>query len=997
MISDLRKQTCMSVVDFLRRQGQAAQVYAKHFKGIPPLLVDNDVYVFAEDNEEIVLVVFDSNSGFTDELADEDLFNWEHPLYFTDRDHRPSPVWDLAVTKGLIRRRLSRLSKHIPPIYGVLLTNRNIINYDEMLPTWKQMGITVFHHLGYVENPSIEINDDGMNDLDFPLAFIKEAKYDDWEIKYVEKQLNDLLHPGLSGFTQEALAKKLGRSQEKNAKDLNDGPRKIEVDPEKVRASKKFFYNPAEEDFEFDFDFGDDEDDDDFNDDVAEDDESAPSDEQNPETVLDTNRFCDVSEKCNMLDKIASVELTLSTMSDDGTPLYADGQVIVKIMPKPGELFLMDQYKCFIYTKDYYPICNSEQGDVEVNRSLDTSLTVSMSCDSVWLPGEYILLINAAPEDTASELARYDFVLDNSLAVKMGHQQRCSPCGFDDTLVCCIENRSEDWTQVARTAGMAQLRQFAVKMRQLLVYNDFRSLMNGGPIGYSQNLLIYTHTPDIDGSLFMRLSSILGFSGSFLYAYCARYYDSSRPNPYENLSELDGCKSRIVCLHHIGGLLAPGGKVVVRKVQDLMGESLDNSLWICGTRSEVDTLLDIYPSLGAYILKGNRLEQEPCTAFELVQAFAAQLDAEKLVCSPEAKDALARAVLRGYEQGGLATWTQDQIQRYVCEEVRPRYLEHGLTDIMSESLPLLSEDDLCLEQLSTGVSTFEESMHELNAMIGLDEVKQGIRTMANNARLFLERRRRGLKTSDDMVFHCIFTGNPGTGKTTVARMLGKIYHALGLLSKGEVIVADRTRLVGQYIGQTEDNMKVILQEARGNVLFIDEAYTLYDGAVNDRKDFGMRVIESLLTVLSQPNPDMLVVFAGYAKEMDAMLSTNPGLSGRFPYRYLFRDYSEDELMLIATRIFEHDEYILTGEAVGELRKAIVQTLAQKLPNFGNARWIEQFVKNGIIPAMADRIFSTGCNDFQRVEASDVVKAFEKFCPKAIELKPAHRKVVGFNA
>ena len=230
----------------------------------------------------------------------------------------------------------------------------------------------------------------------------------------------------------------------------------------------------------------------------------------------------------------------------------------------------------------------------------------------------------------------------------------------------------------------------------------------------------------------------------------------------------------------------------------------------------------------------------------------------------------------------------------------------------------------------------------------------------------------------------------------MARQLGKLYHALGLLSKGEVIAVDRTRLVGQYIGQTEENMKTILEEAKGNVLFIDEAYTLIT-CKDDKKDFGGRVLDSLLTVLTQPNPDMLIVLAGYPQEMEAMLSTNPGLSGRFPFRYQFEDYSAEQLMEIARKLFERDEFILTDEADAEMQQIIGQVLGQKMPNFGNARWIDQFVNNGIIPAMADRIFSTGSTDYQRIEASDITKAFEKFNPKANELKPARHRVKGFSA
>jgi SpoVK/Ycf46/Vps4 family AAA+-type ATPase len=180
------------------------------------------------------------------------------------------------------------------------------------------------------------------------------------------------------------------------------------------------------------------------------------------------------------------------------------------------------------------------------------------------------------------------------------------------------------------------------------------------------------------------------------------------------------------------------------------------------------------------------------------------------------------------------------------------------------------------------------------------------------------------------------------------------------------------------------------------VLFIDEAYALFTNDP-DRKDFGHRVLESLLTVLTRPNPDMLIVLAGYTKEMDAMLSSNPGLRSRFPYKYQFDDYDAAQLMEIARHLFEREDYILSDEAATELRNDIEQTLTMRLPEFGNARWIDQLVRNGIIPAMADRVFSTGSTDFQRIEASDVKTAFERLKPKAAPLKPHHKVVSGFSA
>ena len=928
MINDLKLQTKESIVKFLQGLGKNVQTYSAQFKGVAPLFKKNEGYVFANE-EEIVLVVIDTVIPPIDELADEERFCGEHPLYFTQNNRRPSPVWDLAVTLELIRRRLTRVRKHIPQIWGVFLTSCNIINYEDMLEQWSQMDIMVFHRMEYLRKTSWTVNENWLLLVDLPLEFIGTADYEQWEIDDVEEKLARFLSA--------------------------DG----DCDQNDVV----------------------------HDDDVYDDEEPA----------VPMNRVKIDINSDEVMKDVASVEFLVQSVADCDAPLYTDSRVTVSLTACPGSYFMMDQFKCYVYTKDFFPMCKSETDGTTVSRSKGSTLTIDIPCSRIWVPGEYILLISDDPDDMGKEAMRFDFTLDANLTATLGDGRPCRSCGVEDTLISYIECQIDLWPLLSRRPGMAQLRRHAIKTHQLKLYNDFRRMMKGERIGSSQNLLISTRNRDVDEWMLGSFFNMLSYGLCFSYVDCAKLYDPSRPNPYEDMSEELGKKSQhTICLGNIGILLSAGGKVIVRKVVELMNDhSLDNTLWICGTRQEIDACLNLYPSLGKLFLKENRLEQEPYNGQELVQTFVDELQKEGLECSQEAKDALARAVLRGYGKGILGTWTLEDIRRYVCEEVRPRYLEHGLSAIRSEELPKLSVEDLCLDCLTSGVSSLEESMRKLNAMVGLDEVKQGIMTMANNARLYLERRRRGLKTSDDMVFHCIFMGNPGTGKTTVARMLGKIYHALGLLSKGEVIVADRTRLVGQYIGQTEDNMKVVLEEARGNVLFIDEAYTLYTGS-DDKKDFGMRVIESLLTVLTQPNPDMLIVFAGYTKEMDAMLSTNPGLSGRFPYRYIFNDYTEDQLMLIAGHVFERDEYILSDEATVELRSAIAQTLQQKLPNFGNARWIEQFVKNGIIPAMADRVFSTGCDDFQRIDASDVRAAFEKFSPKAIELKPRHR-VKGFSS
>ena len=247
----------------------------------------------------------------------------------------------------------------------------------------------------------------------------------------------------------------------------------------------------------------------------------------------------------------------------------------------------------------------------------------------------------------------------------------------------------------------------------------------------------------------------------------------------------------------------------------------------------------------------------------------------------------------------------------------------------------------------------------------------------------------------------IFTGNPGTGKTTVAKLVGRIYHSLGLLSKGGVIVTERTKLVGRYLGETERNMAAVLEQAKGNVLFIDEAYTLCDNDQGDRRDFGCRVLESLLTVLAQKNPDMIVILAGYEKEMNQMLEMNPGMKGRFPYKFCFEDYNADELFQIASMLLKRAEYRLTPEAESRLMETIRETVKHKDAFFHNARWVEQYILDGVVSAMSDRLMDKPLywesrDLLQTIEVQDIEVAYQKMKP-GLKVVSEQRKRIGFVA
>lgn len=291
---------------------------------------------------------------------------------------------------------------------------------------------------------------------------------------------------------------------------------------------------------------------------------------------------------------------------------------------------------------------------------------------------------------------------------------------------------------------------------------------------------------------------------------------------------------------------------------------------------------------------------------------------------------------------------------------------------------------------------FQVCMEELNAMVGLDELKSRLSTLFNRMRFDQMRKNMGLPELNDNRLHMIFTGNPGTGKTTVARIMGKIFKELGVLSEGEVITAERADMVGKYIGHTEDTMKELIERAKGNVLFIDEAYSLGDGNRGDRTDYGYRAIECLLGVLANNDSDLIVIMAGYEKEMKQLLESNPGLRGRFAYTFHFEDFTEEQLLEICLNKLDEKQFQVEKSVKNTILECIQHTLAVKDELFHNARWAEQFVMQGIVSAMADRLSANNppanIHDLCRVTDADVLKGYEMTRPAGKVV----RRQVGFK-
>ena len=223
---------------------------------------------------------------------------------------------------------------------------------------------------------------------------------------------------------------------------------------------------------------------------------------------------------------------------------------------------------------------------------------------------------------------------------------------------------------------------------------------------------------------------------------------------------------------------------------------------------------------------------------------------------------------------------------------------------------------------------------DLDALVGLASVKEEIKTLSNFLKIQQKRKEQGLKASS-ISYHCVFTGNPGTGKTTVARIVAQIYKDLGILSKGHLVETDRAGLVGEYVGHTAVKTNNIIDSALDGVLFIDEAYSL----IGSGNDFGKEAIATLLKRMEDDRDRLVVILAGYSNEMQDFINTNPGVQSRFNRYIEFPDYSAEELLQIFEKNIQKYDYQLDDEALAAMEVYFQYAVDNKDANFGNGRFV----------------------------------------------------------
>ena len=291
-----------------------------------------------------------------------------------------------------------------------------------------------------------------------------------------------------------------------------------------------------------------------------------------------------------------------------------------------------------------------------------------------------------------------------------------------------------------------------------------------------------------------------------------------------------------------------------------------------------------------------------------------------------------------------------------------------ITEISQE--PKESKDSVVITQVMEG-----DPYQELDELIGLESVKEEVHTIANFAKIQQQRKAQGLKVPK-MSFHLVFTGSPGTGKTTVARIVARIYKDLGILESGHTVETDRSGLVANYVGQTATKTNAVIDSALNGVLFIDEAYALVPE--HEGYDYGQEAISTLLKRMEDDRDRLVVIIAGYPDEMQRFIDSNPGLKSRFTRYINFPDYTDKELFDIFNLYLRKNQYTVTDDAAELLKKNFNYVVAHKDKNFGNARYVRNIFERAV-EQQANRLSAKrniSDNELSLLTKEDIENAFK---------------------
>ena len=469
-----------------------------------------------------------------------------------------------------------------------------------------------------------------------------------------------------------------------------------------------------------------------------------------------------------------------------------------------------------------------------------------------------------------------------------------------------------------------------------------------------------------------RLKSIYNIS-DFAYNDATSMYEFSEGFV---TSMADACKDNtLICITNAERLGQRGHNNNKTGIEELCNKiaSLTNSVVVlCGKRNQLLELVKGHEKARGWFQ--NIFHFEDLSPDVLFQCMVEYVNSRNYLFDPSTEAPLKDFINHAYKLRGSNfknnAFFRDVFDREIVPRISERVMKQNLPTEQMDLCTIMPDDLPPINHTDT-----DASIQKLRSLIGLDDIKKQILDHTALVKLNTIRAAKGLHNRMPPM-HMVFTGNPGTGKTTIAKYLGEIYHSIGVLSSGHVVVTDRSKLVGEFIGDAEKNTTNAINSASGGVLFIDEAYNLFVGGRGDKKDYGMRVIETLLTYLGSDDSDMIVILAGYTGEMNSMLEANPGMKSRFPYIFQFEDYTPEQLMQIGKKVLEEENYTLTKDAERKLAKYVIYEYDHKDEHFGNGRFITRLITTNIIPSLSQRLLEKpvdqiSIEEMTTIEACDV--------------------------
>lgn len=373
---------------------------------------------------------------------------------------------------------------------------------------------------------------------------------------------------------------------------------------------------------------------------------------------------------------------------------------------------------------------------------------------------------------------------------------------------------------------------------------------------------------------------------------------------------------------------------LVKLIEDYRGEII---VILAGYKKEMSDFLKSNSGLESrFPLK---IDFPDYTAAELFGMAQKLISSKGFVLAEGADKVLEEQISLMHKHASIHSGNGRMVRNYIEEITRNQSARIATSDVPIEEMNLIIPSDVEPKNVVSESFDLEE---RLLRIIGLDEVKEYIRSLNARLRMQNERKKLGLPVDSTQTLHMIFKGNPGTGKTMVARTVAEVLYNIGIINSNKLIETDRAGLVAGYVGQTALKTREVVLEALGGVLFIDEAYSLSQGGAND---FGKEAIDTLVKLMDDYRERIVVILAGYSQDMDEFLTVNPGLKSRFPNIIEFKDYTLEQLMQISEQLFTDKGYELASEAKAKLQYILAE--ASKEAHFGNGRYVRNVFERAV--------------------------------------------------